>query len=127
MSHDRAHSTSVINLLEREAELAHSSPLLSGDGFESAVKNRTSSDGDNVSSESESESDDDWDDSSVKVDSRALGKTILYIQMEYCSTTLRKLIDDRDIQKMAENGIWRLVRQTLEALSYLHYHNVIHR
>ena len=118
----------MINLLERETELAHSSPLLSGYGFDAVVKNRTTAKDDNVNnSESESESDDDWDDSSVKVDSRALGKTILYIQMEYCSTTLRKLIDDRDVQQMAENGIWRLVRQILEALSYLHYHNIIHR
>ena len=128
LGNDRAHSTSVINLLERETELAHSSPLLSGYGFDTVVKNRTTAKDDNVrNSESESESDDDWDDSSVKVDSRALGKTILYIQMEYCSTTLRKLIDDRDVQQMAENGIWRLVRQILEALSYLHYHNIIHR
>ena len=61
------------------------------------------------------------------VGSLPLGKTFLYIQMEYCSTTLRKLIDSCDIQKMAENEIWRLVRQILEALSYLHSHNIIHR
>ena len=124
---DRAHSTSVINLLEREAELAHSSPLLSGFGFESTKDQATSNDNDNDDSESESDSDDLWDESSVKVDSRALGKTILYIQMEFCSTTLRKLIDDRAVQNMTENGIWRLVRQILEALSYLHSHNIIHR
>ena len=81
--------------------------------------------------ESGSHADDDdddlvWDESSVKVDSK-VGKAILYIQMEYCSTTLRKLIDDRELEKIAGNEVWRLVRQILEALSYLHSRNVIHR
>lgn len=91
--------------------------------YESKLKGSTKS------NDSESNEDDDsvlWDESSVKVDSRG-GKAILYSQMEYCSTTFRKLIDDRDIEKMAENDKWRLVRQILEALSYLHSRRVIHR
>jgi translation initiation factor 2-alpha kinase 4 len=47
--------------------------------------------------------------------------------MEYCSTTLRKLIDDRDIEKMDESEIWRLARQIIEALEYIHSRNIIHR
>jgi serine/threonine protein kinase len=37
---------------------------------------------------------------------------ILYIQMEFCATTLRHLIDDGSITtKMGEKEIWRLLRQ----------------
>ena len=37
--------------------------------------------------------------------------SILYIQMEYCATTLRHLIDDGSITRMGQNEIWRLLRQ----------------
>lgn len=47
--------------------------------------------------------------------------------MEYCSTTLRKLIDDREISKMDSNEVWRLARQIIEALVYIHSRNIIHR
>jgi Protein kinase domain/RWD domain len=128
---DRAHSASVVHLLEREVDQSQNSPLLSGFGFlrnhngERALEKKNQSQSDD--NDDDSDDDSDWDDSSIKVDSNALGQTILYIQMEFCSTTLRKLIDDGDIQAMAENGVWRLVRQILEALHYLHCHKIIHR
>lgn len=127
---DRALSESTVCLLEKENGNGFDSPLLAGLGFQNQLyralqeskvkrstrKNSESTDGDDSEL---------WDESSVKVDSKG-GKTILYIQMEYCSTTLRKLIDDKHIEQ-GENDIWRLVRQILEALSYLHSQSVIHR
>lgn len=47
--------------------------------------------------------------------------------MEYCATTLRKLIDDGSLAKMDSNDIFRLVRQIVEALVYMHSRNIIHR
>ena len=98
-----------------------------------------------------------WDDeSSVKV-SACPGRSILYIQvrivhklrasspyrnfhrdtcastdlvlsqMEYCSTTLRKLIDESAITKMDVNEVWRLTRQIIEGLVYIHSLGIIHR
>lgn len=123
---DRRHTESIIDLLEHENE-AFQSPLMAGLGFQdpmykSMYKERSMDDiGDD-----EDDSSEPWDESSVKIGD-ADGRAILYIQMEYCATTLRKLIDDGSAGKMAENDIWRLVRQVLEALSYLHSRNVIHR
>jgi eukaryotic translation initiation factor 2-alpha kinase 4 len=121
----RAQSASAVNLLEHELDVGMNSPLLSGLGFNYHGMHGTKRD---LASNVEANEDDDssWDESSVQVDSRS-GKMILYIQMEYCATTLRKLIDDRAILEMTENDKWRLVRQILEALAYLHSRNVIHR
>jgi hypothetical protein len=102
----------------------------------------------------EEEGDSIWDeDSSVKVD-HAKCQSILYIQvsaypvgcqtvscvislagslencrrqMEYCATTLRKLIDDGSLATMDTNEIFRLARQIMEALVYMHGRNIIHR
>ena len=60
-------------------------------------------------------------------DVRKGSKSILYIQMEYCSTTLRQLIDERKIEKLEKNDCWRMIRQTLEALVYIHKKKIIHR
>lgn len=127
---DRKHTKSVTNLLEHEND-AIQSPLFTGLGFQNQIYDGFYDPNLKDTVESGSHVDDEeedlvWDESSVKVDSRG-GKAILYIQMEYCSTTLRKLIDEREIEKMADNEVWRLVRQILDALSYLHSRNVIHR
>lgn len=53
-------------------------------------------------------------------------KTVLYIQMEYCARrTLRDLI--RDELYKNEPQVWRLLRQMLDALAYIHSRNIVHR
>lgn len=74
----------------------------------------------------EDESSDCWDESSVKVD-HTKKQSILYIQMEYCNTTLRKLIDEDALSEMNQSDVWRLVRQIVEALVYIHSRRIIHR
>lgn len=67
-----------------------------------------------------------WDPSPAKVDAMSSNR-ILYIQMEYCSTTVRKIIDESVGNPIDENVAWRMVRQILEALVYIHSMNIIHR
>jgi translation initiation factor 2-alpha kinase 4 len=84
------------------------------------VNDGRSADGDNENGS------DLWDESSVKVD-HTKKQSILYIQMEYCNTTLRKLIDENAISEMSQSDVWRLVRQIVEALVYIHSRRIIHR
>ncbi len=52
-------------------------------------------------------------------------KTILYIQMEYCTKrTMRQLIDDGIPE---EEERWRLLRQIVEGLNHIHSQAIIHR
>jgi hypothetical protein len=51
---------------------------------------------------------------------------VLYIQMEYCQETLKDMIDGGKLIDSKDEA-WRLLRQIVEALAYLHQHNVIHR
>ncbi len=95
------------------------SPLLDGCGFGDKVKangyQRSSSEsGSNSFGESESEAD------TSKTTKLASGRGTLYIQMEYCSSTLRNLIDDASLQKMDNDDVWKVVVQILEALDYIH-------
>lgn len=127
LSSQKLHSAAMLNLLEQEHDQAFHSPLLTGLGFQNQayqniLDNPTKED---LRSQSmESEVDDIWDESSVKVTGME-GSKILYIQMQYCATTLRKLIDERAVESMADNEVWRLVRQMLEALAYIHSRNII--
>lgn len=50
----------------------------------------------------------------------------LYIQMEFCSTTLRAVIDEGRLHE-APGRILELFRQTLEAMVFLHKKGVLHR
>lgn len=49
---------------------------------------------------------------------------IMYIQMQYCKTTMRSLIDE---SKLTIDAVWKRLRQILEALEYIHIRDVIHR
>ncbi len=51
---------------------------------------------------------------------------ILYIQMEYCKDTLSSIISKRKLEGSKEEA-WRLFRQIVNALDYLHENHVIHR
>jgi serine/threonine protein kinase len=119
------HSESMMNLLEHENGQDFHSPLLTGLGRPDQMYEGLFEKNEN-SNDLSSALDEDilWDESSVKVDASET-RSILYIQMEYCSTTLRKLIDEREV--LAENDVWRMVRQTLEALLYIHRRGIIHR
>jgi eukaryotic translation initiation factor 2-alpha kinase 4 len=123
-----AQSESLVSLLEQESGYGLHSPLLSGFGFQNTTYQglfKAGAKSSDRASEVENPSWDD-DDSTVDVD-KIRGRAILYIQMEFCVRTLRKLVDDRAIAGMEENEVWRMVRQTLEALVYIHSRGIIHR
>lgn len=120
------HSESMVNLLEEENDHGFHDPLLAGLASQNRAIDHLYEAMPKVAETSTDYEDETWDQSSVKVGS-ASGRAILYIQMEYCATTLRKLIDDNDCVKMQQNELWRLVRQILEALTFLHRNLTIHR
>lgn len=68
------------------------------------------------------------DDSSNRSDAQksAVGKSLLYIQMEFCeNNTLLDLIEKGLPDNSSE--YWRLFRQVVEAVSYIHSSGFIHR
>jgi translation initiation factor 2-alpha kinase 4 len=121
--------------LAKEIEPGFQSPLMTGGmGFQNELyaalfdEMKTSrAQQENESSHVDSEEEDMlWDESSVKVVT-SLGQRILYIQMEYCNTTLRKVIDESIEKPVEETEKWRMIRQVVEALVYIHSRNLIHR
>ncbi|AQZ17561.1 GCN2 (YDR283C) [Zygosaccharomyces parabailii] len=59
--------------------------------------------------------------------SRIKKKSTLFIQMEYCENrSLFDLIHSENLSKQRDE-YWRLFRQMLEALSYIHSQGIIHR
>lgn len=107
--------------------LGFESPLLDGLGFQNrAYQSMVDKSKQRILQSKESEGDDFWDDSlSAHVGDGVKGRSILYIQMQYCETTLRKLIDEGNVAEMQENDVWRLVRQILEALAYIHEQKIV--
>lgn len=67
-------------------------------------------------------SDSDWTEAVTEKSRR--DRKILYIQMEYCKTTMRDMIDE---SKLSLDAVWKSLRQILEALVYIHGQNLIHR
>lgn len=67
------------------------------------------------------------DPNSVSILRREQLPHFLYIQMEYCDNTLRQLMDDGTLFLMKEEQIWRIFRQVVEAVQYLHSQGYIHR
>lgn len=49
---------------------------------------------------------------------------VLYIQMEYCPNTLRKQLARGPLE---DDQRWRVVRQLLSSLAYVHRRGIIHR
>jgi len=124
----KLHSGSMVDLLEHENENhGFQNPLLSGLGFSNISSYHGANNVTKKISEESAEDDSIWDDSSVKVDHSKSNQSILYIQMEYCSTTLRKIIDDQSLIKTDRSELWRLTRQIVEALVFLHSRDIIHR
>lgn len=48
----------------------------------------------------------------------------LYIQMEYCRSTLREFIDYADDSR---HDLWAIFRQIVEGLNYIHSRGIVHR
>ena len=119
--------------------------FISGSGYPDIVFENSSRDDENedldhdTSSTSSSESQDDTDKESksiqnvprrrnfVKPMTAVKKKSTLFIQMEYCENrTLYDLIHSENLNQQRDE-YWRLFRQILEALSYIHSQGIIHR
>jgi translation initiation factor 2-alpha kinase 4 len=120
-------SSQFSNEYSQEVEMNHdfNNPLMVGMGFQDAMYNVLANKRIDAGLTSP-ESDEVWDESSVKVDA-SVGQRILYIQMEYCNSTLRKVIDEAREKPIEETEKFRMVHQIVEALVYLHGQNLIHR
>ena len=119
---DALHSQSTSALLEHEFE-EFQSPLFVGGTLENKAYNELVTDAQRKQIKSSSTPSNDLgsglsglleDDMSVKVDDNA---QTLFIQMEYCSNTLRHLIDSGDVKGMKPVEIWRMARQVSASMN----------
>ena len=86
---------------------------------------RVANDDEDDDDESDEDDDDDEEDDSKTAAPVAAGRQYLYIQMEYCANqTLRDVIDSKTASM---EDCWRLFRQLLEAVAYIHKRGVLHR
>ncbi|KAL7532970.1 hypothetical protein ACHAXR_004963, partial [Thalassiosira sp. AJA248-18] len=116
-------SLSLDNFLEHEVDFAN--PLMFGNGAllgypPIAVSSDDSPLPQHGQLQSQSHSISDWTGNLQ----RKKDYGILYIQMEFCKTTMKDMIDDR---KLSIDTVWKSLRQILEALVYIHSRNIIHR
>ena len=116
------HSQSTSALLEHEFE-EFQSPLFVGGTLENKAYNELVTDAQRKQIKSSATPSFDLgsglsglleDDMSVKVDDNA---QTLFIQMEYCSNTLRHLIDSGDVKEMKPVEIWRMARQVSASMN----------
>ena len=104
--------------------------------FQDRITTDSSSEGDDDDDDDDdninnNDSSSDSDDDQLKSNSNSLrikivSNKFLYIQMEFCYSTLRETIDKGSLCHDAPL-IVKLLRQMLEALSYMHGRRVIHR
>lgn len=65
--------------------------------------------------------------SHVKEEEESVNTDVLYIQMEFCEKgTLRQLIESGELVRN-RYLMWKLARQIVEGISYIHSKGVIHR
>ncbi|CCD24060.1 serine/threonine-protein kinase GCN2 NDAI_0C04000 [Naumovozyma dairenensis CBS 421] len=120
--------------------------FISNSGYPDIVFANSTTGGDSfneLENGSEEESDDDYEGEVSDSETRSTNKTntrrsktpfitakrksTLFIQMEYCENrTLYDLIHAENLSKQRDE-YWRLFRQILEALSYIHSQGIIHR
>ena len=113
---------SLENFLEHEVGITDfTNPLLGGGtlyGYPPILSSPTS--------QPSSSQDKQWQLQSCSTSDQTNAKTngIMYIQMQYCKTTMRDMIDK---SKLTIETVWKSLIQILEALVYIHGRNVIHR
>ena len=119
-------SISLDNFLEHEVD-DFANPLMFGNG--ALLGHRPMGTSANIlslhqqdESPSISHSISDWESNLRKRQSESY--CILYIQMEFCHTTMRDVIDK---EELCIDTVYRSIRQILEALAYIHSRNIIHR
>ena len=117
-------SASLENFLEHEAD-AFANPLMFGNGALLGYQKMGAKSSSKKHQSSEPSTSTDWGvTSDLHKRHSKEGCGILYIQMEYCKTTIRDMIDE---SKLTMDTAWKALRQILEALSYIHSRNIIHR
>eukprot|EP00698_Gefionella_okellyi_P001959 TRINITY_DN11839_c0_g1_i1.p1 TRINITY_DN11839_c0_g1~~TRINITY_DN11839_c0_g1_i1.p1 ORF type:complete len:1322 (+),score=300.76 TRINITY_DN11839_c0_g1_i1:27-3968(+) len=77
-------------------------------------------------SDSEETEEEETETSESESDSEGGEHKVLYIQMEFCEqNSLQTILKNKEI--LTEDNAWRILRQTLEALAYIHEKHIVHR
>ena len=56
-----------------------------------------------------------------------LGQRVLFLQMEYCRSTLRQLLDEPSTPEVDAQQAWRWLQHILEGLVHIHAQGIVHR
>lgn len=128
LSHDNSfqidYITNSVTLLDYDSDYDDGIVFANSSDEETHLAAENTEEAENT--EAETSSDESEEESSVELPKKSPGKAILYIQMEFCeNNTLLDLIE----RGLPDNpsGYWRLFRQMLEAVSYIHSSGFIHR